>query len=279
MKFGKKIGYLIALVIFLILTLGPFLWTFVLSVTLEYAMMEKTTRLLPEVITYDNYREILTSGTQKGSILITGIRNALKAVGVTLILGIPIAMMSAYALSRMEFKGRRLIKNLLLITMVIPVMATIIPLFRLFVARQWLDDVFWLSTVYVSSYLPMVTWLMANYFATIPKELEEAAQIDGCGRLASFLRIIVPTSYPIILSAALIMFLNTWSQFQIPLILASSLETKPVAIVVSEFMTKDSIQYGLTAAAGIIAVLPPAVTALIFRKFLISGMMGGAVKG
>ena len=279
MKFGKKIGYLIALVIFLILTLGPFLWTFVLSVTPEYAMMEKTTRLLPEVITYDNYRELLTSGTQKGSILITGIRNALKAVGVTLILGIPIAMMSAYALSRMEFKGRRLIKNLLLITMVIPVMATIIPLFRLFVARQWLDDVFWLSTVYVSSYLPMVTWLMANYFATIPKELEEAAQIDGCGRLASFLRIIVPTSYPIILSAALIMFLNTWSQFQIPLILASSLETKPVAIVVSEFMTKDSVQYGLTAAAGMIAVLPPAITALIFRKFLISGMMGGAVKG
>lgn len=279
MKFGKKIGYFIALVIFLVLTLGPFLWTFVLSITPEYAMMEKTTRLLPEVITYDNYRELLTSGTQKGSILITGIRNALKAVGATLILGIPIAMMSAYALSRMEFKGRRLIKNLLLITMVIPVMATIIPLFRLFVARQWLDDVFWLSMVYVSSYLPMVTWLMANYFATIPKELEEAAQIDGCGRLASFLRIIVPTSYPIILSAALIMFLNTWSQFQIPLILASSLETKPVAIVVSEFMTKDSIQYGLTAAAGIIAVLPPALTALIFRKFLISGMMGGAVKG
>ena len=279
MKFSKKIGYFIALVIFLILTLGPFLWTFVLSITPEYAMMEKTTRLLPEVITYDNYRELLTSGTQKGSILVTGIRNALKAVGATLILGIPIAMMSAYALSRMEFKGRRLIKNLLLITMVIPVMATIIPLFRLFVARQWLDDVFWLSTVYVSSYLPMTTWLMSNYFATIPKELEEAAQIDGCGRLSSFLRIILPTSYPIILSAALIMFLNTWSQFQIPLILASSLETKPVAIVVSEFMTKDSVQYGLTAAAGMIAVLPPAITALIFRKFLISGMMGGAVKG
>jgi len=279
MKFSKKIGYFIALVIFLILTLGPFLWTFVLSITPEYAMMEKTTRLLPEVITYDNYRELLTSGTQKGSILITGIRNALKAVGATLLLGIPIAMMSAYALSRMEFKGRRLIKNLLLITMVIPVMATIIPLFRLFVARQWLDDVFWLSTVYVSSYLPMTTWLMSNYFATIPKELEEAAQIDGCGRLSSFLRIILPTSYPIILSAALIMFLNTWSQFQIPLILASSLETKPVAIVVSEFMTKDSVQYGLTAAAGMIAVLPPAITALIFRKFLISGMMGGAVKG
>ena len=279
MKGWKRGGYLLALAVFLVLTLGPFLWTFVLSVTPEYAMMEKSTSLLPDVVTFDNYQELLTQGTRKGSVLIMGIKNALKAVGVTLALGIPIAMMSAYALSRMEFRGRRLIKNLLLITMVIPVMATIIPLFRLFVARQWLDDVFWLSMVYVSSYLPMITWLMSNYFATIPKELEEAAMIDGCGRLASFLRIIVPASYPIILSAALIMFLNTWSQFQIPLILASSLETKPVAIVVSEFMTKDSVQYGLTAAAGMIAVVPPAAAALVFRRFLISGMMGGAVKG
>lgn len=279
MKIWKRIGYIIALALFLTLTLGPFIWTFILSVTPEYAMMEKTSGLFPDVVIYDNYRELLTEGTQRGSLLITGIKNALKAVGAALLIGIPIAMMSAYALSRMEFKGRRLIKNLLLITMVIPVMATIIPLFRLFVARQWLDDVFWLSMVYVSSYLPMATWLISNYFSTIPKELEEAALIDGCGRMASFLRIIVPSSYPIILSAALIMFLNTWSQFQIPLILASSLRTKPVAIVVSEFMTKDFVQYGLTAAAGIIAVIPPAVTALIFRRFLISGMMRGSVKG
>lgn len=198
---------------------------------------------------------------------------------MTLLVGIPICLMSAYTLSRIEFKGRKLIRNLLLITMVIPVMATIIPLFRIFVARQLLDNVFWLSVVYVSSYLPMITWLMSNYFSTIPKELEEAAVIDGCGKLATFMKIILPISYPIILSAALIMFLNTWNQFQIPLILASSIETKPVAIVVSEFMTKDSIQYGLTAAAGILAVIPPAVTALIFRKFLISGMMRGSVKG
>lgn len=279
MKIWKRMGYIIALALFLLLTLGPFIWTFVLSVTPEYAMMEKTSGLFPDEVIFDNYQELLTEGTQRGSLLITGIKNALKAVGTALLIGIPIAMMSAYALSRMEFKGRRLIKNLLLITMVIPVMATIIPLFRLFVARQWLDDVFWLSMVYVSSYLPMATWLISNYFSTIPKELEEAALIDGCGRMASFLRIIVPSSYPIILSAALIMFLNTWSQFQIPLILASSLETKPVAIVVSEFMTKDSVQYGLTAAAGIIAVIPPAVTALIFRRFLISGMMRGSVKG
>ena len=155
----------------------------------------------------------LFGGSRKGQLLFAGIANSLKAVGMTLLVGIPICLMSAYTLSRMEFKGRKFIRNLLLITMVIPVMATIIPLFRIFVARQLLDNVFWLSLVYVSSYLPMITWLMSNYFSTIPKELEEAAVIDGCGRLAVFMRIFLPISYPIILSAALIIFLNTWNQF------------------------------------------------------------------
>ena len=278
MKVLKKTGYILILLVFLILVLGPFIWAFILSITPEHAMLAKTTALLPEAITWKNYIELFGE-SRKGQLLFTGIQNSLKAVGMTLLVGIPICLMSAYTLSRMEFKGRKLIRNLLLITMVIPVMATIIPLFRIFVARQLLDNVFWLSVVYVSSYLPMITWLMSNYFSTIPKELEEAAVIDGCGKLATFMKIILPISNPIILSAALIMFLNTWNQFQIPLILASSIETKPVAIVVSEFMTKDSIQYGLTAAAGIIAVIPPAVTALIFRKFLISGMMRGSVKG
>ena len=278
MKVLKKTGYILILLVFLILVLGPFIWAFILSITPEHAMLAKTTALLPEAITWKNYIELF-GGSRKGQLLFTGIQNSLKAVGMTLLVGIPICLMSAYTLSRMEFKGRKLIRNLLLITMVIPVMATIIPLFRIFVARQLLDNVFWLSVVYISSYLPMITWLMSNYFSTIPKELEEAAVIDGCGKLATFMKIILPISNPIILSAALIMFLNTWNQFQIPLILASSIETKPVAIVVSEFMTKDSIQYGLTAAAGILAVIPPAVTALIFRKFLISGMMRGSVKG
>ena len=278
MKVLKKTGYILILLVFLIMVLGPFIWAFILSITPEHAMLAKTTALLPEAITWKNYIELF-GGSRKGQLLFTGTQNSLKAVGMTLLVGIPICLMSAYTLSRMEFKGRKLIRNLLLITMVIPVMATIIPLFRIFVARQLLDNVFWLSVVYVSSYLPMITWLMSNYFSTIPKELEEAAVIDGCGKLATFMKIILPISYPIILSAALIMFLNTWNQFQIPLILASSIETKPVAIVVSEFMTKDSIQYGLTAAAGILAVIPPAVTALLFRKFLISGMMRGSVKG
>ena len=278
MKYAKKAGYIAALILFLIFTAGPFVWTFIISITPDHAMFAPTPELLPGEVTFENYKELF-SGGQRGSRFFESMYNSLRAVAITLCIGVPVAVMSAYALSRMEFKGRKVIKNLLLITMVIPVMATIIPLYQMFAAGKMLDDIFWLSMVYVSSYLPMAVWLISNYFATIPEELEEAALIDGCGKFVSFFRIILPLSYPIILSVILIMFLNTWSQFQIPLILASSMETKPMAIVVSEFMTKDTIQYGLIAAAGMLALIPPALTALIFRKYLISGITMGSVKG
>lgn len=278
MKSLKKIGYVIATLLFLVLTLGPFIWTFLMSITPDKMMFAATTNLLPESITWENYVTLFW-GSRKGDMYFTSLANSMRAVGITIIIGIPVSMMSAYALSKMQFKGRTLIKNMLLITMVIPVMATIIPLYKMFAAGKMLDNMFWLSVVYVSSYLPMATWMITNYFSTIPKELEESAMIDGCGRVEAFFRITLRLSYPIILSVMLIMFLNTWSQFQIPLILASSMETKPMAIVISEFVTKDSVEYGLIAAAGMIALIPPAVTAVIFRKYLISGMMKGSVKG
>ncbi|GKH31939.1 carbohydrate ABC transporter permease [Muricomes sp. OA1] len=274
----RKKGYWLFMVLFLIFTIGPFVWAFLISVTPEYGMFGRSANLLPEHITWENYRNLLLGTGQQGQLFYTGMLNSLKAVGVTLLLGMPAALSSAYALSRMEFKGRSLIKNMLLITMVIPVMATIIPIYKIFADHQLLDNMFWLSVIYVSALLPVTTWLISNYFATIPKELEEAALVDGCGRMRAFLRIILPASEPVIVSAALILFLNTWSQFQIPLILASSLATKPIAVVTSEFMTKDAVQYGITAAAGICAVVPPAVLALGMKRFLVAGIMGGAVK-
>lgn len=278
MKYAKKAGYVIATILFLIFTLGPFVWTFIMAVTPKAAMFAPSAKLVPDHITWDNFKNLL-SGGRRSVTYFTGLKNSMRAVVITICIGMSVSMMSAYALSRMEFPGRKLIKNTLLITMVIPVMATIIPLYRMFSAGKLLDNIFWLSAVYVSAYLPMATWMITNYLSTIPKELEEAAKIDGCGEISAFVRVILPLSYPIVLSVSLIMFLNTWSQFQIPLILASSMETKPMAIVISEFVTKDSVEYGLIAAAGIVSLIPPALAAIIFRKYLISGMVNGSVKG
>lgn len=277
MKIVKKAVFFVMTILFLLFTIGPFIWTFIIAITPQAALFLPTSDFLPEHITWSNFQNLF-SGSRRSITYFNGLKNSIKAVVLTISIGVPISMMSAYALSRMEFRGRKIIKNALLITMVIPVMATIIPLYKMFAAGKMLDNMFWLCVVYVSSYLPMATWMISNYFATIPKELEEAALIDGCGLCNAFFKIILPLSYPIVLSVSLIMFLNTWSQFQIPLILASSMDTKPMAIVVSEFVTKDSVDYGLIAAAGIIALIPPAFCAIIFRKYLISGMIKGSVK-
>ena len=274
----KKIPYYIFMILFLIMTLGPFIWTFIISVTPEYGMFSNTPGLLPEALTWNNLLTILNPSSRQGAMFYSGVFNSLKASFITIIVGVPAAVLSAYALTKMEFKGKKVIKNTLLFTMAIPVMATIIPIYRIFSVNQLLDNIFWLSVVYVSSFLPVSVWLISNYLYTIPKELEEAAYIDGCGQMETFVRIILPSSVPAIISSVLIMFLSTWSQFQIPLILASSSNTKPVSVVTSEFMTKDAVNYGMTAAAGLFAIVPAVLLVLFLKKYIISGMTGGAVK-
>lgn len=273
-----KLLYTVVVIVFLIFTVGPFVWAFFVSITPEFEMFKNTMNMFPTEPTWTNYVTLFTDSARQSKILFQGMSNSLKAVGLTLLIGIPVALMSAYSLSRFQFRGKRVIKNAILITMVIPVFATVIPLYRIFVAYELLDKMFWLSLVYASSFLPMSIWLMSNYFTTIPVEIEEAARVDGCGRIRTFFAIILPVAYPVVISSALIMFLSAWNQFQIPLILASSFQTKPVSIVTSEFMVKDSIQYGITAAAGLIAIVPPAAAALIFRKYLVSGMTRGSTK-
>ena len=207
-----------------------------------------------------------------------GMNNAIYASFITIIICIPMGILSALALSRINFIGASFIKNSLLITMAIPVMATIIPIYKLFMQLKLLNNMYMLSLVYVTAYLPIITWLTMNYFMSIPKDLDEAAMVDGCSKFMAFIKVILPISFPIIASSILIIFLSTWSQFQIPLILASNESTKPIAIITSEFSTKDTIHYGLTAAAGILALIPPMVLAILFRRFLVSGMMKGSVK-
>ena len=279
MKIFKKVLYVFALLIFLIFYFGPFIWTFIISITPDSLVLEKSLNFLPDNTTLKNYLLLFDISSRQGKLLFSGMRNAIYASFVTIVLCIPMALLSAYALSRFKFFGKDFIKNSLLITMAIPVMATIIPIYKMFMQLKLLNNMYALSLVYVTSYLPVIVWLMSNYFSSIPRDLDEAAMVDGCTKTEALIYVVLPLSYPIIASAVLIIFLSTWSQFQIPLILASNNDTKPIAIITSEFITKDTVHYGLTAAAGILAIIPPALLALVFRKFLVSGIMKGSVKG
>ena len=278
MKYLKKMLYALALILFLIFFLGPIIWTFIISITPDALVLEKSLNFLPRSFSFNNYKILLDISSRQGNLLFRGMNNAIYASFITIIICIPMGILSALALSRINFIGASFIKNSLLITMAIPVMATIIPIYKLFMQLKLLNNMYMLSLVYVTAYLPIITWLTMNYFMSIPKDLDEAAMVDGCSKFMAFIKVILPISFPIIASSILIIFLSTWSQFQIPLILASNESTKPIAIITSEFSTKDTIHYGLTAAAGILALIPPMVLAILFRRFLVSGMMKGSVK-
>ena len=278
MKYLKKMLYSLALILFLIFFLGPIIWTFIISITPDALVLEKSLNFLPRSFSFNNYKILFNISSRQGNLLFRGMNNAIYASFITIIICIPMGILSALALSRINFIGASFIKNSLLITMAIPVMATIIPIYKLFMQLKLLNNMYMLSLVYVTAYLPIITWLTMNYFMSIPKDLDEAAMVDGCSKFMAFIKVILPISFPIIASSILIIFLSTWSQFQIPLILASNESTKPIAIITSEFSTKDTIHYGLTAAAGILALIPPMVLAILFRRFLVSGMMKGSVK-
>ena len=278
MKYLKKMLYSLALILFLVFFLGPIIWTFIISITPDALVLEKSLNFLPRSFSFNNYKILLNISSRQGNLLFRGMNNAIYASFITIIICIPMGILSALALSRINFIGASFIKNSLLITMAIPVMATIIPIYKLFMQLKLLNNMYMLSLVYVTAYLPIITWLTMNYFMSIPKDLDEAAMVDGCSKFMAFIKVILPLSFPIIASSILIIFLSTWSQFQIPLILASNESTKPIAIITSEFSTKDTIHYGLTAAAGILALIPPMVLAILFRRFLVSGMMKGSVK-
>lgn len=279
MKILRKMGFVFTVFLFITFTLGPILWCLIISVSSEKEMLDNTVKMLPSKFYLDNYKLLLDFTSRQSEIFIRGLINSIKAVALTLSVGIPISLMTAYSFSRFEFRGKKVIRTILLLTIVIPIFTTIIPLYDMFSNVGILDNIFWLSVVYVSSFLPMITWILTNYINTIPKELDEAAFLDGCGKVGIFFRIILPNSYPIILAVVLMMFLTTWNQYQIPLILASSLKSKPLSMVVADFTSKDTIQYGITAASGILALLPPGIVAIIFRKSLILGLTQGSVKG
>lgn len=260
-------------------SLGPILWTGVVSVSTE-SEMQSTTALLPQHPTLSNYRTLLFDPTSDfGIMFFLGLKNSIVASLLTILLVIPISSLSAYALSRFRFRLKEAIRLGLLVTLVIPFFAVIIPLYKLFATLNLLNTYVGVIAVYMSAFLPMTIWLLNSYFEALPLNIEEAAWIDGCSVIQTMVRIVLPLSMPAILSAALIVFLMTWNQFLIPLILAPTTRIKPLAVTITQFTTKKTQLQGLIAAGGILALVPPAIIALAFRRLLIRGLAAGATKG
>ncbi|ANF31671.1 ABC transporter permease [Leifsonia xyli] len=268
-------AFVVAIVILL-----PFGWMVVASVTPQRILISTPLQWIPDTLDWSRYELIFRGGAESvGATFRAALANttivAVGTVAVSMIVGI----LGAYAFARLRFRFRQAVLILFLATYMLPQIALLIPLYLILNSLGLLDTVVGLIIVDCSLVVPFVLWILSNYFLTIPEELEEAARIDGASRLGALFRVVLPAARPGIFAAIMFAFLLAWDEFMYALIFTSSNAAKTLPVAISEFAGRYTTDFGLVAAGGIIAALPPIIVAMIFQRYVVSGMAAGAVKG
>ncbi|HYT78052.1 MAG TPA: carbohydrate ABC transporter permease, partial [Actinomycetota bacterium] len=161
----------------------------------------------------------------------------------------------------------------------LPPIAILIPLYLTMVRLHLLDTKIGLIIVYCSFITPFVLWILSGHFRTIPRDLEDAARIDGASRLGALFRVTLPLARSGLLATALFGFLLAWDEFLYALIFTSSGQAKTIPVAIAEFQGRFTVDFGLVAAGGILAAIPPLLIAFAFQRYIVSGLSSGAVKG
>lgn len=272
-------NYVVSIII-LIIFIGPFLWVVISSISPEFELKSVPVHWFPEQPTFDNYLNLI-KGTGKdlaSRYFMESVRNSLIVAILTTGICLFVGSFSAYAFSRMRFKGKNPLLILILLIQLLPTVAIIIPLFLIISKLRLLDTKTGLIIVYCSFTLPYIIWSMKGYFDTIPVSLEEAAEIDGCTKTQALFKIILPLSKPGLIAAAIFSILSVWSELLIAVVFTSTDVAKTIPVVISEFQSRFTMSYGMMAAASVIASIPPIIFGLLTSKHLVGGLAAGGVK-
>ncbi|MCC6943172.1 MAG: ABC transporter permease subunit [Thermomicrobiales bacterium] len=285
----QRLIYLPAVLI-AIWSLAPVAWLFISSVSPFTDLLSKPPKFWPDA-TLDNYRRIFTGATAADTagvpLVAERVPNALwnsfvVASSVTII-ALVLGSLAGYAYARyshVEFLGPSLM--VMMMTRMIPGLAIMVPWFILFSRAGLSNTKQGLIISYASFTIPLVLWIMKTYFETIPINLERAAAIDGCGRLQTFFRVVLPLSVPGLIAAGLFAFITAWNEFIFALNLAQDADSMTITYVIAQLfgvVLYGPQNYGTLFAAGILAILPPVTLAFVLQRYLVQGLTAGSVKG
>jgi multiple sugar transport system permease protein len=260
--------------VYLFITLAPLLWVVSTSFKPNQEAISFPPKLLPDAPTLDNYLFVLTNPN-----LVTSLLNSLLvSIGGTG-LSVAVSALGAYAFARFEFKGKNLLMSTILGLFMIPVVINIIPLYIMLANVGLLNSLLALVLTFQILIIPLNIFLLKNYFETIPKELEEAALIDGCSKLRALWHIIVPMSIPGFLIAAILSFRFSWNEFVLPIVLSNKPDVMVFQVALYQFISLYRIDWGYLTAGINIALIPVVVLMLISQKRMIRGLTLGAVRG
>ena len=262
------------LVVMLVWTLVPFYWMIATSLKKDKEIYGFEATLIPRQPTLSNYTRLFTTTP-----FVKYLRNStIIALGNTLA-SLLCACLGAYALARLRFPGRGLIARGLVVTYLVPPALLFIPLFAVMARLSLIDTHHGLILAYLSFSVPFCTWLLMGYFRSVPLELEEAALVDGCTRLGSLVRVILPMSLPALAVVAFFSFTQSWNEFLYANVFVNSIEVRTITIGLTLFVVEDVFFWGPMMGASFLSTLPPLVMYLIFQRWVVKGLTLGAVKG
>jgi multiple sugar transport system permease protein len=263
-------------------SVGPVAVGVVTSLSSQTDVETVPARWVPHHVTVTAYKALIVGANTSlgytgadahafGQSVLSSLEVTVEATVVTLV----VSVLAGYGFSRLPFRGSKALLWGVLATLVLPLFTLVVALFRLMVQLHLINTQLGLVLVYLSSQAPLAIWLFYNYCRELPTEPEEAALIDGCTRWKAFLRVVLPQMRSGIAAVTAIVMLLVYGQFLIPLLLGSSPSTKPVTVLITEFVGKYTTNYPLLAAGGVIALIPPAIVALLLNRH-IRGMLSGS---
>lgn len=269
----------IAAVAVSLLILAPFAWMLVASISPPADLIARPYHWLPSTLDFSRYTQIFKGGGDvAGAFRQSLINSTIVAVG-TVILSMTVGIFGAYAFAMLKFRLRRVTLMVFLITYMLPPIALLVPLYLIMSSLGLLDSKIGLIIIYTSYVTPFVLWILSNYFLTIPAELEQAARVDGCSRMGALFRVMLPVARPGLFATIMFAFLLSWDEFLYALIFTSSSNAKTIPVAIADFTGRYSTDFGLVAAGGLIASVPPVLLAIAFQRYVVGGLSAGAVKG
>jgi multiple sugar transport system permease protein len=273
-RWGSNIGYYAGIVIIVVYCLAPFYWMVVSA--LRRPSDQFSNSLLPIPLSFDNLKAAFASGNGFSR----GLLNSVIVAGVTTILTLVIGISAAYALARLDFRGKGAALALIIATSMFPGIAVVVPMLQLFTDIGWINTYQAMIVPSLSFGLPLAIWLLTAFFKQMPFELEEAAQIDGCTPAQAFRKVILPLAAPGVFTTAILVFISAWNEFIIAVSVVNKNEFKTANVIVSQFTGQYAFDqpFGTQMAAGVVVTIPLVIAVLLFQRRIVEGLTAGGVK-
>jgi multiple sugar transport system permease protein len=252
----------------------PAVWILFTSLKTETELVQKPITWWPEAATMENYARAF--GDQP---LLHYLKNSVIVASSATVLSLIVAAFAAYAIARLNLKRRELILTCIVGSSMFPLVTLLVPIFETMRALGWLNTYTALILPYVVLNLPVCTLVLVSFFQGIPRDLENAAMIDGCTRLGALWHVVVPLAAPGVFTAGILAFVNAWDEFLLALSLNSSAEVRTLPVGITLYQGEFTFPWPIISAALIVAIVPIAILIAVFQERVVGGLTQGGLKG